>query len=78
MISHGAIYDELLELAIEKAWPGVEVSAVNAGISGNTTADGLRRLQKDALDPQARVARGVLVSQADLGNSGFFLPSCGD
>lgn len=42
-------YPEMLEVALRRAWPGAEVSVVNAGISGNTTVDGLRRLEKDVL-----------------------------
>jgi len=43
-------YPEMLGLALKMAYPQAEVTAVNAGISGNTTIDALRRLQKDVLD----------------------------
>ena len=43
-------YAEMLGLALKTAYPRAEVTAVNAGISGNTTIDGLKRLQKDVLD----------------------------
>jgi len=42
-------YPELLELAVARAIPGAKVRVVNAGISGNTTADGLARLDRDVL-----------------------------
>ncbi len=42
-------YTTMVALALEKAFPKAEVTAINAGISGNTTADGLRRIEKDVL-----------------------------
>ncbi len=42
-------YTAMVEVALEIAFPKVEVTAINAGISGNTTADGIRRLEKDVL-----------------------------
>ena len=42
-------YPEMLELAIATALPESKVKVINAGISGNTTADGLARLDKDVL-----------------------------
>lgn len=42
-------YPELLEIALKKVHPGAAVSVVNAGISGNTTENGLARLDKDVL-----------------------------
>jgi lysophospholipase L1-like esterase len=42
-------YPEMLELAIVTALPDAKVKVINAGISGNTTADGLARLDKDVL-----------------------------
>ncbi|MFO1006166.1 MAG: GDSL-type esterase/lipase family protein [Planctomycetaceae bacterium] len=42
-------YPEMLELAIATALPDSKVKVINAGISGNTTADGLARLDKDVL-----------------------------
>lgn len=43
-------YPEMLGLALQTAYPQAQVTVVNAGISGNTSADGLRRLQADVLD----------------------------
>lgn len=43
-------YPEMLPLALEQVYPGSKITLVNAGISGNSTVDGLKRLQKDVLD----------------------------
>ncbi|NLX99340.1 MAG: hypothetical protein GXY83_24650 [Rhodopirellula sp.] len=43
-------YPEMLGWALKTAFPQTAVTAVNAGISGNSTIDGLNRLQKDVLD----------------------------
>jgi acyl-CoA thioesterase I len=43
-------YPEMIPLAIRKVYPQAAVTGVNAGISGNSTVDGLKRLQKDVLD----------------------------
>lgn len=42
-------YPEMLQLALKQAWPGAEATVVNAGISGNTTVDALKRLDRDVL-----------------------------
>jgi len=42
-------YPEMLEIALAKVVPNSPVKVVNAGISGNTTADGLARLDADVL-----------------------------
>ena len=42
-------YTAMVGVALGVAFPKAQVTAINAGISGNTTADGLRRLQKDVL-----------------------------
>ncbi len=42
-------YTAMLELALERALPGTRVDAINAGISGHTTANGLARIDKDVL-----------------------------
>jgi len=42
-------YTAMLGLALEAAVPGTRVQAINAGISGHTTADGLSRFDKDVL-----------------------------
>lgn len=42
-------YPEMLELAIKHVSPTSQVIVINAGISGNTTQNGLERLDKDVL-----------------------------
>ena len=42
-------YPEMLELAIQTAYPDAKIKVVNAGISGQTTTDGLARLDHDVL-----------------------------
>lgn len=42
-------YPEMLEVALKRLYPGAPVSVINAGISGNTTIDGLKRLESDVL-----------------------------
>jgi lysophospholipase L1-like esterase len=43
-------YPEMLGEALHQASPDSSVKIINAGISGNTTADGLARLRRDVLD----------------------------
>ncbi len=45
-------YPEMLELAIRNVAPNANVRVINAGISGNTTADGLARLDREVLHHQ--------------------------
>jgi len=42
-------YPEMLELAIQQAQPHAKVQVFNAGISGQTTTEGLARLDRDVL-----------------------------
>ena len=42
-------YTAMLGLALQAAVPGVRIQAINAGISGHTTANGLARIDKDVL-----------------------------
>ncbi len=42
-------YTDMLKLALEQGFPGVEFTAINAGVSGNTTVDALARLEQDVL-----------------------------
>lgn len=42
-------YTDMLKLALEQGFPGVEFTAINAGVSGNTTVDALARLEKDVI-----------------------------
>ena len=42
-------YPEMLAIALGRQFPSAEVHIINAGISGNTTADGLARLQREVL-----------------------------
>ena len=43
-------YPEMLGVALAKVYPEGKITVVNAGISGNSTVNGLKRLQKDVLD----------------------------
>ena len=43
-------YPEMLEIALKQVAPQTEISVINAGISGNSTIDALKRLQKDVLE----------------------------
>lgn len=42
-------YTDMLALALERLYPAAQVEAFNAGISGHTTVDGLKRLEADVL-----------------------------
>lgn len=42
-------YPEMLEIALRKAYPNADVKVINAGISGQTTREGLARLERDVL-----------------------------
>jgi lysophospholipase L1-like esterase len=42
-------YTDMLAIALRRAHPGADVSAINAGISGNTTSDVLARIDRDVL-----------------------------
>jgi len=42
-------YPEMLEVAIKKAIPNAHVKVINAGISGQSTTEGLARLDRDVL-----------------------------
>ena len=46
-------YPEMLEVAIKLAVPKANVTVINAGISGNTTQDGLNRLDRDVLSKKS-------------------------
>jgi acyl-CoA thioesterase I len=43
---------DMLGIALERTYPKARVEIVNAGISGNTTAQGLARIDKDVLEKQ--------------------------
>ncbi len=40
---------DMLDLALQRIYPRARLEIVNAGISGNTTADGLARMEKDVI-----------------------------
>ena len=40
---------DLVGLALERLYPGAHVEMINAGVSGNSTTDGLRRMDDDVL-----------------------------
>lgn len=42
-------WTEMLGLALQRLYPQAKLESINAGISGNISADGLRRLDKDVL-----------------------------
>lgn len=42
-------YPEMLELALQATQPNAPIKVINAGISGNTTVNGLERLETDVL-----------------------------
>ena len=43
-------YPEMLAVALKQLNPQTEITVINAGISGNSTVDALKRLQKDVLN----------------------------
>ncbi|MDA0832292.1 MAG: GDSL-type esterase/lipase family protein [Planctomycetota bacterium] len=43
-------YPEMIPFALKAADPEIDVTVINAGISGNTTINGLDRLERDVLD----------------------------
>lgn len=62
-------WPELLQMGLQRALPGRDVSVINAGISGNTVADGLARLQRDVLDHQPQIVT-ISFGLNDLARSG--------
>ena len=44
-----AVYHNLLKERIKKEYPGLGIEFVNAGISGNSSAEGLKRISRDVL-----------------------------
>ena len=48
-------YPEMLELALHQALPHAKVEVINAGISGNTTQNGLDRLDRDVLSKRPQL-----------------------
>jgi lysophospholipase L1-like esterase/pimeloyl-ACP methyl ester carboxylesterase len=48
-------YPEMLEIALKTTRPNTPVKVINAGISGNTTADGLNRLDRDVLQHKPQI-----------------------
>jgi len=43
-------YPEMVAVALEQVYPQAKITVINAGISGHTTQDALKRLQTDVLD----------------------------
>jgi lysophospholipase L1-like esterase len=43
-------YPEMVPLALQQVYPNAQLTLINAGISGNSTIDALKRLDKDVLD----------------------------
>lgn len=48
-------YPEMLEIALKTVRPTTPVRVINAGISGNTTTDGLNRLDRDVLQHKPQI-----------------------
>lgn len=42
-------YTDMLGIALERSVPNAKVTMINAGISGNSTVDGLNRIERDVL-----------------------------
>jgi lysophospholipase L1-like esterase len=42
-------YTDMVKIGLKKTYPEATITTINAGISGNTTSDALRRIQKDVL-----------------------------
>ena len=45
-------YPEMLELGLRQLFPNAGIKVINAGISGQTTVEGLERLERDVLSKQ--------------------------
>ena len=43
-------YPEMVAVALAQVYPQAKMTVINAGVSGNSTQDALKRLQKDVLD----------------------------
>jgi len=43
-------WPEMLEIALTRLYPKASLEVINAGVSGNTSAQGLARIQRDVLD----------------------------
>ena len=50
-------YPEMLELALNASHSDTVVRVINAGVSGNTTSDGLARLEADVLQHRPKIGR---------------------
>lgn len=48
-------YTKMVELALRRLYPAAKVTAINAGISGNTTGQGLARIERDVLSHQPQL-----------------------
>jgi lysophospholipase L1-like esterase len=44
-----SVYHNILKERIEKEHPGLDLEFVNAGISGNSSADGIKRMNRDVI-----------------------------
>ncbi len=43
-------WPEMLKIALTRLYPDADITVINAGVSGNTSAQGLARMQKDVLN----------------------------
>lgn len=51
-----SVYHNVLKERIEKEHPGLDIEYVNAGISGNSTVDALKRIEQDVIAQNPDVA----------------------
>ena len=58
-------WPEMLQAALARLYPKADVTVFNAGISGNTSAQGLARMQKDVLDRKPHLT-AIMFGMNDL------------
>jgi lysophospholipase L1-like esterase len=58
-------WPEMLKLALARLYPDADVTVINAGVSGNTSAQGLARMQKDVFDHNPHLV-AVMFGMNDL------------
>ncbi len=63
-----SVYHNVLKERIEKEHPGLDIEYVNAGISGNSSADAIKRMERDVISqkPDAAVVCFGLNDVADM------------
>jgi lysophospholipase L1-like esterase len=58
-------YPEMLEIALQKAYPKAQVKVVNAGVSGDTTRQALERIEVDVLQHKPQLVT-IMFGMNDL------------